>query len=360
MTDAAQLEAQREAQHLALLRALDEFERRAGVPPWRIQCTGKTWQQVKACAKPWDISTDGVVTRFLGIRVDVVADVPEGRWRILPREVPPLAIGGAGGGILASHLLGWRTVCAVERESYARDVLLARQRDGILRPFPIWDDVRTFDGRPWRGAVDVVSGGFPCTDISIARAMWGRDGINGEASGLWFEYLRIVDETEPAYVWGENSPELRAKGLSSVVESLAGRGFLCRWATIGAADVGLPHKRQRLWFLATHPDRARLERHPRDGAGTEGRKDPHRPPAHAAVFVCPGCGNSVERDAAHGCAHCLGAGAGGVDQRPGLQPGIAGMAYGVADRVERLTAIGNGQVPAVAAAAFRYLSAPHG
>ena len=55
---------------------------------------------------------------------------------------------GAGGGILGGRLLGWRTRCAVEVDAYARSVLLARQRDGLLPAFPIWDDVRTFDGKP--------------------------------------------------------------------------------------------------------------------------------------------------------------------------------------------------------------------
>lgn len=75
---------------------------------------------------------------------------------------------GAGGGILGGHLLGWRTICAVEWEPYPASVLCARQNDGILPPFPIWDDIQTFDGRPWKGIVDVVSGGFPCQDISAA------------------------------------------------------------------------------------------------------------------------------------------------------------------------------------------------
>ena len=69
---------------------------------------------------------------------------------------------GAGGGILGGKLLGWRTVCAVEWNPFAAGVLAARQNEGALSPFPIWDDVRTFDGNPWRGLVDVVSGGFPC------------------------------------------------------------------------------------------------------------------------------------------------------------------------------------------------------
>ena len=75
---------------------------------------------------------------------------------------------GAGGGVLASYLLGWRTVCAVERDAYAAQVLAQRQNDGILEAFPIWSDITTFDGKPWQGIVDVISGGFPCQDISSA------------------------------------------------------------------------------------------------------------------------------------------------------------------------------------------------
>ena len=96
---------------------------------------------------------------------------------------------GAGGGILGSKILGHRTVCAVEIEEYPRKVLLQRQRDGILPWFPIWDDICTFDGTPWRGIVDIVAGGFPCQDISSA----GKGaGIEGKRSGLWGEMARVV------------------------------------------------------------------------------------------------------------------------------------------------------------------------
>lgn len=131
---------------------------------------------------------------------------------------------GAGGGILGGHLLGWRTVCAVERDAYAAQVLAQRQNDGILRAFPIWSDVCSFDGKPWKGIVDVVSGGFPCQDISSA----GRGaGIDGDKSGLWKEMARIIDEVRPEYVFVENSPLLIGRGLAVVISDLAEIGFDC-------------------------------------------------------------------------------------------------------------------------------------
>ena len=92
---------------------------------------------------------------------------------------------GAGGGILGGHLLGWRTVCAVEWEAYPASVLCARQNDGLLPNFPIWDDVQTFDGKPWRGIIDVVSGGFPCQDISAAGRGGGLKEKDQECGKKW-------------------------------------------------------------------------------------------------------------------------------------------------------------------------------
>ena len=133
---------------------------------------------------------------------------------------------GAGGAILGGKLVGWETVCAVEFDPYARDVLMARQNDGCLEVFPIWDDVCTFDGRPWRGRVDVVSGGFPCQDISAA----GKGaGIEGERSGLWSEFARIISEVRPRFVFVENSPMLTSRGLGTVLGDLASMGFDAEW-----------------------------------------------------------------------------------------------------------------------------------
>ena len=153
---------------------------------------------------------------------------------------------GAGGGILGGKLLGWRTVCAVELEPYAASALVARQNDGILQTFPIWDDVCTFDGKPWRGLVDVVSGGFPCQDISAA----GKGaGITGKRSGLWGQMARIIGEVRPRHVFVENSPALTSRGLGTVLGDLAAMGFDARWGVLGAVHAGAPHKRERIWIV---------------------------------------------------------------------------------------------------------------
>jgi DNA (cytosine-5)-methyltransferase 1 len=155
---------------------------------------------------------------------------------------------GAGGGILGGKLLGWRTVCAVEIEPYAASVLLARQNDGILPPFPIWDDVQTFDGKPWRGIVDVVSGGFPCQDISSA----GKGaGITGERSGLWKEFARTIGEVRPRYAFVENSPMLTSRGLGTVLGDLAEMGYDAEWGMFHGGQTGLSIKRERIWILAS-------------------------------------------------------------------------------------------------------------
>jgi len=170
---------------------------------------------------------------------------------------------GSGGGILGGAILGWRTVCAVEIDPYCRRVLMARQDDGILKPFPIWDDVQTFDGRPWRGIVDVVSGGFPCVDISSA----GKGaGIDGDRSGLWREMARIVSKVRPPYVWVENSPMLVRRGLARVLGNLATMGYDARWGIVGADDAGAPHRRKRIWIFAHAKSNGRRQ-------GRQGRLD---------------------------------------------------------------------------------------
>jgi DNA (cytosine-5)-methyltransferase 1 len=235
---------------------------------------------------------------------------------------------GAGGGILGGHLLGWKTVCAVEWEPYPASVLCARQNDGLLPPFPIWDDIQTFDGRPWRGIVDVVSGGFPCQDISAA----GKGaGIDGERSGMWREMARVVGEVRPRYVFVENSPMLVTRGLERVLADLTTLGYDTRWTVMGAADVGAPHQRDRVWIVGDSNRKsgheANSEADTNRGRGDTwsdfGRKYWKRPPEFNW---------SIPETVSYG------------------------MDDGVAARVDRLKAIGNGQVSEVARRAWELLA----
>ena len=245
---------------------------------------------------------------------------------------------GAGGGILGGKLLGWRTVCAVEFDRYARSVLMARQNDGCLEPFPIWDDVRTFDGRPWRGLVDVVSGGFPCQDISAA----GKGaGITGERSGLWKHMARVIGEVGPRFVLVENSPLLVGRGLAVVLGDLASLGYDARWGVIGAHHVCAPHRRDRIWIVANNPKLGRGERRTRGLDSSDSRE------SELALQTLANA-NSAQRK---GVQRTIGIGKEHTDTRlPGwweVEPGLGRVVDELANRVDRLKAIGNGQVPSV-------------
>lgn len=159
---------------------------------------------------------------------------------------------GAGGGILGSLLLGHRPVCAVEIDPYCRAVLQARRDEGWLpAEMEIHDDVTKFDGHAWRGRIDLVAGGFPCQDISVA----GKGaGLAGKRSGLWWEMHRIIREVGPRFVFVENVPAITSRGLDVVLGSLADLGFDAEWCVLSAADVGAPHLRKRWWCLARHSD----------------------------------------------------------------------------------------------------------
>jgi DNA (cytosine-5)-methyltransferase 1 len=246
---------------------------------------------------------------------------------------------GAGGGILGGKLLGWKTVCYVERDKYCIEALKARIKDGAISDAPIWDDVKTFDGRPWAGAVDIISAGFPCQPFSVSGKM--RAGLDNR--NMWPETVRIIAEVRPQWCLLENVPGLLSGShgyFSQILRSLAELGFAARWACIPAAAVGAHHHRNRLWIVAYAASRNE----------------------HQALEA--GAGASQERSES-----AFGISAGGDGICLGLprntawyarKPGVARVADGVARRVERIRAIGNGQVPAVVRAAWIALTAPLG
>ena len=331
---------------------------------------------------------------------------------------------GAGGGVLGGILCGHTTVCAVEIEPYCRKVLLQRQRDGILPRFPIWDDVQTFDGKPWRGHVDIVCGGFPCQDISAA----GKGaGIEGSRSSMWKHMARIIGEIRPQYAFVENSPLLVGRGLATVLADLAEMGYDAKWCVLGAVDAGAPHRRDRIWILATDSALSRCEKnefvgneskvampcghsivsntmHERDqrreqqqergesqghvantasaqdnairrdcecgrngmGRTEQAAQQNHRAPDNHSPCRCSEDVANTNLPQCQGARQSI-----GIDQKyadtlpfsawwrsdPAESPesNVGRMAHGVAARVDRLKAIGNGQVPAVAALAWKTL-----
>jgi DNA (cytosine-5)-methyltransferase 1 len=265
---------------------------------------------------------------------------------------------GAGGGILGGHLLGWRTVCAVEWEQYPASVLCARQNDGLLPPFPIWDDVQTFDGKPWQGIVDVVSGGFPCQDISAAG---GGAGIDGERSGMWREMARIIHEVRPKFVFVENSPMLTSRGLGRVLGDLAAMGFDARWGVLGAADIGAPHQRDRIWIVAKWRGQLPHAQHDRIRwweQQQESLKEKAREMAYAQMLGQSPCNISPHHKPGW---NVEGQSWGSSDEYARAnywktEPNVGRVVDGMASRVDRLKAIGNGQVPLCAATAWRKLT----
>ena len=294
---------------------------------------------------------------------------------------------GAGGGILGGHLLGWRTVAAVEIDPYCLEVLLRRQLDGCLPRIPIWDDVKTFDGRPWRGLVDVVSGGFPCQDISCA----GKGvGLDGDRSGLWSEFARVICEVRPRFAFVENSPMLTSRGLGRVLGDLAEMGFDAKWGVLGADDAGAPHHRKRIWIAANSNNRrfADVSKLHRESAGEQSAPRWDNVDgfcSHVSDSDGFGHGNICESVGKQGSRIAPIAGRDGEkesmadsDLRRGreseqigamegrrssvnsgewwtTEPGLGRVVNGVANWVDRIRSIGNGQVPAVARLAWEVL-----
>ena len=160
---------------------------------------------------------------------------------------------GIGGFSLGLERAGMRTVAFCEIDSYCRRVL-AKHWPGV----PCYADIRELSGERLRAdgiAVDVICGGFPCTDISVA----GKGaGLHGKDSRLWFEYARILGEVRPRYALIENTAGLLGRGLSRILCDLAALGFDAEWCCLRACDFGAPHIRDRAWIIA-YPDGRRCE-----------------------------------------------------------------------------------------------------
>ncbi len=289
--------------------------------------------------------------------------------------------------MLADLILGHQPVAAVEWDAYACQVLRERAADGWFPGLHVHEgDVRLFDPSGYAGRVDCIHAGFPCQDVSAAGR---RAGVGeGTRSGLYREVLRIADVVRPRYIFLENVAAILGNGLGTVLGDLASRGYDSRWACIRAADVGAPHLRDRWWCLASNvADAARFQQGrqeqraqwQRAGAGRESVALAH---AHQHARHEGGPRNAAQepggRHADRGGERsddpaAIGnsaqgqqpgradpQGRQGPDVRPTrplrdgdgwwqLEPDVGRVADGVAARVDRLKALGNGQVPLQAA-----------
>lgn len=280
---------------------------------------------------------------------------------IHPEHYAGIALAAGAGGLelgLSLALPQYRTVCWVERDAYAAAALVARMADKSLDTAPVWSDLVTFDGRPWRGKVDILSAGYPCQPFSQSGKRLGEK----DPRHLWPHVRRILAETGAPVLFAENVPGHVTLGLETVRRDLLKMGYALEAGIFSAAEVGASHIRKRLFLLAYADGEGIRHMAARVFAGWAAGNGAHGAPGGHT----PG-GENVDAAVPHG--HGAGArlfppDAGSFDAwdrwlaaRPGLQPAISRGPDGLASRLDRSRLAGNGVVPLAAGYAFGTLAA---
>ena len=243
---------------------------------------------------------------------------------------------------------GFRTVAFCEIDKKAQKVLNKHWPD-----VPVFEDVSALTKEKLDEqeiSVDVITGGFPCQDISLA----GKGaGLEGERSGLWFQFHRLIKEIQPKYAIIENVSALRSRGLDQVLWSLAEIGYDAEWHCIPAAAVGAPHRRDRVWIVA-YPNvfngRARESKGER-GCVLNGAEAGHggATVANAASIGPQGQGQPVEpiHPTPLVDGQAIESIYGRVASVWAVEPDVGRVANGVPNRVDRLKQLGNAVVPQI-------------
>lgn len=295
---------------------------------------------------------------------------------------------GAGGGLLGTHLLGWTPIGYVEINEYCQNVIRARIDDGILPVAPIFTDVREFvqsgAARQYRGFADVVTAGFPCQPFSVAGK---QTGANDERN-MWPETIECIRQVRPRYTMLENVPGLLNSGyFQRILGDLAESGYDARWRVLSAAELGAPHKRDRLWIAALDNtvcqrwDTGRsyhkshewhitgtTDEHPKQMAYANGERQSQSKGIEQDKRGWASNGSAAIRNTPisgleNGQHEAMGASEEGYQESQPqrstwweTEPDVGRLVDGFPTRVDQLKALGNGQVPAVAATAWRILS----
>lgn len=266
---------------------------------------------------------------------------------------------------------GYRTVCFVEREAHAAATLVARMEDQAVEPAPVWGDLKSFDGRPWRGRVHILTAGYPCQPFSLAGKRRGK----ADARHLWPDVERIIAEVEPLAVFAENVEGHIDLGFAEVASSLRRLGYEPKAGLFTAREVGARHRRRRLFVLAyANGYRCGLHAGPDGGGGLDPAEVAllHGGDELGSIFVGE-CGTGLDQAvaddegdglAADGGAPIFAPGPGELHawerllrRRPDLQPALLRADDGLADRVDRTRGAGNGVCSLAAAFAYRTLKA---
>jgi len=307
---------------------------------------------------------------------------------------------GAGGGDLAAqHFHSWRCLGYVEYADYPQRVLKARIQDGHLNEAPIFGDIRTFISEGYaeryRGMVDVITAGFPCQPFSVA----GKQAAVDDPRNMWPATIECIRTVRPRYCLLENVPGLLAAShgyFGTILRELAESGYSARWRVLSAAELGAPHKRDRLWIVAYSDGKRQRQSENKTNASRDrgaawmginecdsgrkffetceemadanGRRCEQRNTPEWSVSELDEGGDvsnttaaGLERaepardTCADGCAAKSGQRGREADWWS-VEPNVGRVAHGVANRVDRLKAIGNGQVPQVAARAWELLT----
>jgi len=308
---------------------------------------------------------------------------------------------GSGGGVLATtHLLNWRTVGYVEFNPYCQQVLAQRIKDELLDQAPIFGDVRAFIAEgyadAYKGMVTVISAGFPCQPFSVA----GRQKAEDDPRNMWPATLDVIRRVEPRYCLLENVPGLLSRKhryFETILKDLAESGYNAKWKVISAAEVGAPHKRDRLFIVANklvadsdtgfsegadkeiRTRRDAVKSSNQDLANTEGQSSNGRKDHSRISMERQEVSESGDRGGSSRMADTNVKGLEGLRSEPRSvqeretehsawdqgethqskwwesEPDVGRVAHGVASRVDRLKAIGNGQVPLVVARAWEIL-----
>ena len=277
---------------------------------------------------------------------------------------------GAGGGLLGSKLLGWRHVGYVEYEKYCQEIINQRIKDGFLDEAPIFGDIDEFiksgASKKYKGYVDVVTAGFPCQPFSVAGKQKGQD----DERNKWPQTLQCIRDIRPRYAFLENVPGLLNSGyFSEILSSLAQAGYNARWIVLGADDVGAWHRRKRLWILA-YSDSSRLSQGYKkmenksseqfDSGSIQSRKNVSNSyNKRLEGRIQDGKFDTERREVeGDGCLakRSIKRSRNRDSEWWATEPDVGRVVNGLARRVDRLKAIGNGQVPSVVKQAWEILS----